>query len=93
MLFTGYLKAIKKIQEGSKIKMTMCIPNREVEYIYENSISTWFEQKVKTLNLSKLVKAIEDANTETINEIVQKQLLDTISYLDSKESFYHGFLV
>ena len=41
----------------------MSISNDEVAYIYENTISGWFEKK-KRFELSSLYKAIEEGDTE-----------------------------
>ena len=38
LFFTGYLKKIRKQQEGETIYMEMAIPNSEVRYIYKNIV-------------------------------------------------------
>ncbi len=60
LFFTGYLKKVAVHKKGRK---TMSISNDEVAYIYENTISGWFEKK-KRFELSSLYKAIEEGDTE-----------------------------
>ncbi len=47
LFFTGYLKKIREHQEEETIYMEMAIPNREVRYIYKNTVLRWFEKDVE----------------------------------------------
>lgn len=71
----------------------MSIPNGEVRYIYNNTILNWFRDKIKSKDLSGFYQAIIDGQTETVQNDLSKLLMDSISFLDSKEAFYHGFLL
>ena len=93
LFFTGYLKAIRKRFESRTIFLEMEIPNEEVMYIYENTIQDWFQQKTKVLDLSGLYHAILSGGTETAENLLKQQLRESISYMDSAEKFYHGFLL
>lgn len=92
LFFTGYLKKVASRQEGKKNYITMSIPNDEVAYIYENTISMWFEKKKKGFEMSPFYKAIEEGDTEGMEEEINRFLEETISYFDYAESYYHGFL-
>ena len=70
----------------------MIIPNREVKSIYKNTIMQWFDEKVKTHGTTELFDAIISENCEKVEEIINDWLLNTISYNDSYENYYHGFL-
>ena len=48
LLFTGYLKQINSYLNDDTIYSEMIIPNREVKSIYKNTITQWFDEKVKT---------------------------------------------
>ena len=39
-----------------------------------------------------LYRAMEEGNGEKMGEILNQQLFSTISFYDSAENFYHGFL-
>lgn len=45
LFFTGYLKKVSVCLAGEMPYVTLAIPNREVSYIYSNTIHHWFEKK------------------------------------------------
>lgn len=92
LLFTGYLKKISMDLEGNYRYITMAIPNREVAYIYSSTIYNWFEKKQREFDMQPLFQAIEDGDTEKMEEEISAFLAETISYFDYGESYYHGFL-
>ncbi len=92
LFFTGYLKKVSSYLEGTKQYVTMSIPNKEVSYIYRNTIRTWFEKKQKNFNMLPLYTALEEEDTDKIGEEISGFLEKTISYFDYGENYYHGFL-
>ncbi|MDR1765808.1 MAG: ATP-binding protein [Lachnospiraceae bacterium] len=92
MFFTGYLTLVSGRQVGSKALYTLRIPNIEVESIYENSVQSWFDETLKARDLSPLYDALKSGDAEALSEELSAMLLETISYHDYDESFYHGFM-
>ncbi|RKI51642.1 AAA family ATPase, partial [bacterium D16-51] len=92
LFLTGYLKTVEKSFIGQRIYMAMKIPNEEISYIYKNNIREWFMQCIGKQDLSGLVKALEEGDCETASDIITGQLIDTISFYDYKEDYYHGFM-
>ena len=92
LFFTGYLKAAGKSFMERKTYLSMTIPNEEILYIYENHIREWSLQCIEKQDLSGLVKAFEEGDCETASDIITEQLMDTISFYDYKEDYYHGFV-
>ena len=92
LFFTGYLKKISEHQDGEDILVEMAIPNSEVRYIYKNTVLRWFEEKTKKKELSPLYESILDGDREKMAEILSENLMETISFYDYQESYYHGFL-
>ena len=96
LFFTGYLKKISQRQEGETIYMEMAIPNSEVRYIYKNAVLRWFEEKVEKKTekkeLTPLYESLLKGDTEKMGEILSENLMETISFYDYQESYYHGFL-
>ena len=92
LFFTGYLKKVGERKEGNNLKLEMKIPNIEIATIYENSISYWFEQRIKQTDRSPLVRALETGDCEAAEDFINEQLFQTISYYDYAENFYHGFM-
>lgn len=93
LFFTGYLKAVGRNFRSDIIYLEMKIPNREVRYIYNNTIQQWFRKKTDTMDFSVLYHAILSGDAETAEGFLKKQLRESISFMDSAENFYHGFLL
>lgn len=93
LYFTGYMKKISERQENDDIYITMAIPNKEVAGIYRNQIKEWFNERIKTTDYSPIYDAIIEKNVTKIEEFLCGLLSVSISYFDSEESFYHGFLL
>lgn len=92
LYFTGYLKSVKESFRETQIYVNLKIPNLELATIYRSSIQEWFRDEIKDADLSPLRAAMEDGECEGIEEFISGKLLETISYYDYDESYYHGFL-
>ncbi len=92
LFFTGYLKKIREYQEGETIYMEMAIPNSEVRYIYKNTVLRWFEEQTGKKELTPLYNSLLCGDAEKFSELLSENLMDTISFYDYQESYYHGFL-
>ena len=92
LYMTGYLTTTQRPSGG---RYALRIPNREVRQIYMQQVLSWFEDKAsaETDKLTSLYAAFETGDVDTIKEILDEQLLDTVSFYDAHESFYHGFLL
>ena len=93
LFFTGYLKAVNKRFEDDIIYLVLKIPNREIRSVYRNKITEWFNSRIKTADFSGLYKAIISGDTKTFEDYLREQLHRSISFMDSAENFYHGFLL
>lgn len=92
LYFTGYLTKKREYFNESSVFLQVRIPNTEVKTIYQNTILGWFRKKIAKLDFRDLYRAMEAGNAERIGEILNEQLITTISFYDSAENFYHGFL-
>ena len=92
LYMTGYLTGTF---DPSSNRYRLKIPNREIRQIYTQQVLEWFKEKAaaETEQLSALYTAFESGDTETITDYLNEQLLDTVSFYDAQESFYHGFLL
>ncbi|MGN0583772.1 MAG: AAA family ATPase, partial [Oscillospiraceae bacterium] len=93
LLFTGYLKQISSEFTEDGIVSEMVIPNLEVRTVYKRTIRKWFEQSVKSEGTEALLKAMLEEKPEEVENEISKWLQKSISYHDTLENFYHGFLV
>ena len=95
---TGYLTQCG-IQKGDFTELV--IPNKEIQWIFEEQIQEWFEAEVgKDINMLKeFGRAFEENNIEGIEKGLTSYLRKTISIRDTnakkemKENFYHGILL
>lgn len=93
LLVSGYL-TITKNSNILNNQIEVKIPNKEVKSVYLQIIKTWFEEQnvsidrilrnLKTNMLENNIKAIE----ENLNQILQH-----ISFVDTQENFYHGYML
>ena len=92
LYMTGYLTAVG-YPNGRQYELR--IPNKEVRQIYMDQVLDWFKDKTRAESekLVGLYEAFETGNADMIKEYLDEQLLDTVSYYDAHESFYHGFLL
>ena len=92
LYMTGYLTAAES-PDGNRYRLR--IPNREVRQIYMQQVLSWFREKTQadTERLIGLYAAFETGDAATITEYLNDQLIDTVSFYDARESFYHGFLL
>ena len=92
LYFTGYLTKKSEYFKESTIYLQARIPNTEVKTIYQNTILGWFKQKIAKQDFRDLYRAMEEGDADKMTEILNGQLFSTISFYDSAENFYHGFL-
>lgn len=92
LYMTGYLTAAES-PDGNRYRLR--IPNREVRQIYMQQVLSWFREKTQadTEKLTGLYAAFEKGDAAAITEYLNDRLLDTVSFYDARESFYHGFLL
>ena len=72
--------------------MKVRMPNLEVMTIYETTIMNWMEDAIKKEDFHDLYRAMENGDARRMTDILNGQLFHTISFYDSAENFYHGFL-
>lgn len=93
LFFTGYLKQTARWMDGKNQLVEMAIPNEEVGYIYENTIWNWFRDEMAVRDLSVLYRALLAGDAAVFQQELTKLLRESISFTDSRETFYHGFLL
>lgn len=94
---TGYLTQRERIDSR---KLRLAIPNREIKELFELQIREWFQEKSSedVKKLDKLCMAFPDGDAETIEDLFNDYLWNTISIRDTavkgrKENFYRGVLL
>jgi hypothetical protein len=93
LFFTGYLKKVSECLYGVKTVLELSIPNLELQYVYETKIHEWFRERISEKNRDVFFNAILTGDVETFQAELEALLVSSISFLDSAENFYHGFMV
>jgi hypothetical protein len=94
LFFTGYLKKVGETADSrGRIIIEMKIPNKEVDIIFDGKIREWFENRLAEKDLTAFFNAVLAGDVETFQRELAELLLDSISYMDSEEAFYHGFML
>ncbi len=91
LYLTGYLTKVstQKVDEYT----LLYIPNKEVRTIFLDVVASWFAEKITKHDWQPLREALWQGDAERVQTLLTRLLYETISYYDSAESFYHGFLV
>lgn len=92
LLYTGYLKAVNFFSENNEVLFEAKIPNLEICSIYKRTVREWFNQKIQQADKSVFFRAVLDGKPEIFENEVNRWLIQSISYHDGYENFYHGFL-
>lgn len=92
MFFTGYFRKVSERMVDRQRYITLRIPNEEIRYIFENKVLGWFSEQIKKRDQTKLFQAFLAQDEETVRDEMEEILMQTISFYDAYESFYHGFL-
>ncbi len=88
LYLTGYLT--KSEQTSKDRNIFLKIPNKEVLEIFIQTINQWLK-KVIDKNISSLLESLWQGDEKSVEEILNAILLQTISYHDNAENYYHGF--
>jgi hypothetical protein len=94
LFFTGYLKKIGNGYQNADGELTLdlSIPNIELRYVYKTKIQEWFKKRMIGKNLATLLNTILNGDVETFQDELSTLLSESISYMDSAENSYHGFM-
>ena len=90
LYLTGYLtKALIQPDNGLT---ALVIPNKEVKLIFTDTVSLWLEDKIAEDDLAPFVQALWSGGCAVLQSKINDILYETISYFDSRENYYHGFM-
>lgn len=93
MFFTGYFRKEGERMDANDIRwISMRLPNREVRYIFREKIMSWFQERIQEKDLTSLYSAFMNKDTGALEKELNQIMLETISAMDEKESYYHGMV-
>lgn len=89
LFLTGYLKRIDNTETGP---YKLLIPNKEVKEIYINQFNEYFKRLLDD-HREDIINAMVNHDAETMEKHFSTILINSASYHDNLESFYHGFIL
>lgn len=92
MFFTGYFRKKKEWMSGSVIYTELTIPNKEVQYIFEEKVRGWFRERLKGRDMTALYAAFVNKDCAVLENEINDIFEETISYMDQNEYYYHGMV-
>ncbi len=92
LYFTGYLKKVGQRMDEEQIYLALEIPNREVKSVYRRQMMDWVKEQIAQKDMTKLYEATLSGEVQTIEATLKRAMMETISYHDYNESYYHGFI-
>lgn len=88
LFLTGYLTSDNKALDKTALR----IPNKEVQYIYEDTLKELFNNKVNDSYI-ELTTVLWSGNVKVLSNIISEILLTTIGFQEHGKDFYHAFLL
>lgn len=91
LLHSGYLKVVKKIDENTRTKYELAIPNLEVALIYEDILKLYFEEDFKQSGeIKELINYLYIEDFENFSIFLKELYLKYVSYMDPNLSSYEN---
>ena len=92
LLIAGYLKVSKSYSGDAAVNIyDVSIPNKEITFVYEKEVLD--KNDFNNIAIS-VQQAIFTQNTARLQEILEKFMLESVSFYDAgNEGFYHGLLL
>jgi hypothetical protein len=97
LLFSGYLKVMKKEYKKGVLHCQLKIPNFEVEYLYREIIIAWFDESINNDKFGIMLESLVNGDIETFEIILKQFVQSSVSYFDisgeESEKVYHAFVL
>lgn len=97
LLFSGYLKVVKKRLDMGEMYCNLSIPNKEVKYLYRQIILGWFRESINNDQFDIMLKSLVTGDIETFEDIFSDYIIKSASFFDisgdESEKIYHSFIL
>lgn len=97
LLFSGYLKVVKKRLDMGEMYCNLSIPNMEVNYLYRQIILGWFKESINNDKFNIMLKSLVTGDIKTFEKILKDFVKNSMSYFDTagseSEKVYHAFVL
>ncbi len=96
LLFTGYVTYTAIKGPGSR-EFSLTLPNEEIKDIYFTLLKSIFSSSISGNPVHNLLIALKDGDTESVQELVEDFVVNTMSFFDipekTPERSYHLFVL
>ena len=97
LIFSGYLKTIKREEVDQIPYYTLLIPNKEVKHIFQHVIMSWLNESYHNRKLQMMLQALIRHDIPVFEEMLSDFVLTTLSYFDTQrqdvERVYQAFML
>jgi hypothetical protein len=97
LLFSGYLKALRKEPKGTRVECLLQPPNQEVLVLYQDIVKDWFSETTGVNAYDAFLKTLVTGDVPEFILRLEDCLLKVFSVFDTSgqhpEKFYHGFVL
>ena len=91
LYLTGYLTPVSINTDTNHF--TLKIPNKELQIIFKDSVSGWFESEIIPHSLDEIVDKMWAYDASGLTKTFTDLLTKSISGYDYSEAFYHAFIL
>ena len=100
LAISGYLKAKRIINEveeddedDEEERYYLSIPNKELKTVYKKEVIAVISERFHNSFALQIGDALFDRDIEEFGRLLQKFMLQSMSYFDASEAFYHGLIL
>lgn len=95
-LYAGYLNVLSYETRSFEMIARICIPNREVMYVYDGIVAGWFRKGTSLDTYKKFIQSLKTENMTDFKRYIM-EMLDLGSYFDfnknTPEAVFHSFML
>ena len=89
MAVTGYLKPIQALSGG---RYLLQVPNAEINSVFSAEIAGYLKREHSVTDLQELLDALQANDNKAFLAKLRDILVQSVSFFDGQEAFYHGFI-
>ena len=93
LAISGYVKCVDAKLTQGKYCCNIKIPNNEIKYIYQDEILELTKTKYTLGLVSDMLVSLLRGNLDKFAELLKNFIMQTVSFYDASESFYHGLML
>jgi hypothetical protein len=97
LVYSGYLNIISTDRKDWQLIAQLIVPNKEVQIIYDEIVSSWFGDALSLSEYNKFINSLIGGDLETFEQILSDYIKVSSSYFDlnmhTKEQVFHVLIL